>query len=117
MAHRLERLNSLIRQELSEMLRRDVKDPRLSGMISITQVDIAADLKYARVFVSTLGGEEEKDKVLKSLSSASSFMRGELSRNLRLRYTPELDFQWDSSIEHGAHILELLDQVKQEYQD
>jgi len=115
-AHRLERLNSLIRHELSDLLLREVKDPRLSVMISITQVDIAADLKYAKVFVSALGGEDEKDKVLKSLDSASGFMRGELSRNLRLRYTPELDFQWDNSIEHGAHILELLDQVKQEYQ-
>ena len=116
MAHRLERLNSLIRQELSDLMRREVKDPRLSGMISITRVDIAADLQYAKVFVSSLGGEEEKDSILKSLASASGFMRGELSRNLRLRYTPELDFQWDNSIEHGARILELLDQVKQEFQ-
>jgi len=112
--HRLERLNSLIRHELSDLLRREVKDPRLSGMISITSVDIASDLKYAKVYVSTLGGEKEKESVLKSLSSASGFMRGELSRNLRLRYTPELDFCWDASLEQGARILELLNQVKQE---
>ena len=113
MSHRLERLNSLLRQELSELLRREVKDPRLSaGMISITHVEVASDLKYAKVFVSSLGGIEEKESVLASLRSAGGFMRGELSKNLRLRYTPELDFRWDASIEHGAHILELLDKIK-----
>ncbi len=111
MSHRLERLNSLLRQELSDLLRLQVKDPRLSGMISITEVSIAPDLKYARVFVSSLGGVAEKEKVLRSLSSAAGFLRSELSKNLRMRYTPELDFHWDESIEHGARILELLDQV------
>jgi ribosome-binding factor A len=111
-SHRLERLNSLLRQELSDLLRREVKDPRLSGMISITEVDIAPDLKYAQVFVSSLVGQEEKDSILESLGRAAGFLRGELAKNLRLRYTPELDFRWDDSIEHGAHILELLDKVK-----
>jgi ribosome-binding factor A len=108
----LERLNSLLRQELSDLLRREVKDPSLSGMISITQVDIAQDLKYAQVFVSSLGGQEEKAAILDSLHRAAGFLRSELSKNLRLRYTPELDFRWDDSIEHGAHILELLDKIK-----
>jgi len=94
-------------------MRREVKNPRLStGMITITEVEIAADLKYAKVFVSSLGGLEEKDSILASLRSAGGFLRGELARNLRLRVVPELDFQWDDSIEHGAHILELLDKVK-----
>jgi ribosome-binding factor A len=113
MAHRLERLNSLLRQELSELLRLEVKNPKLStGLISITEVEIAPDLKYAKVFVSSLGGVEEKNSVLASLRSAGGFLRGELAKNLRMRVVPELDFQWDESIEHGAHILELLDKVK-----
>ena len=112
MSHRVERVNSLIRQELSELLRREIKDPRLSGMISITYVDTAPDLKYARVFVSSLGGLEEKDEVLKGLSRASGFLRSALTKKLDLRVAPELDFRWDESIEHGAHILELLDKVK-----
>jgi len=112
MSHRLERLNSLLRQELSDLLHREVKDPRLSGMISITEVNIAPDLKYAQVFVSSLGGLEDKDAVLSSLRSAAGFLRGKLAKNLRMRVVPELDFQWDESIEHGAHILELLDKVK-----
>jgi ribosome-binding factor A len=102
----------MLRQELSELLRRQVKDPRLASMISITEVSVASDLRYAKVFVSSLGGVVEKDRILHSLSGASGFIRSELSKNLRLRYTPELEFFWDDSIEHGAHILELLDQIK-----
>lgn len=102
----------MLRQELSELLRRQVKDPRLASMISITEVSVASDLRYARVFVSSLGGVAEKDKILRSLSGASGFIRSELSKKLRLRYTPELEFFWDDSIEHGAHILELLDHIK-----
>jgi ribosome-binding factor A len=113
-SHRLERLNSLLRQEISDLLRRHVKDPSLSGMISITSGDIAADLKYAQVFVSSICGQEEKAAILDSLHHASGFLRGELAKNLRLRYVPELDFRWDDSIEHGAHILELLDKIKAE---
>ena len=112
MSHRLERIDSLLRQELSDILHREVKDPRLSGMISITRVDIAPDLKYAQVFVSSICGQEEKTAILESLTRAAGFLRGELFKNLRLRYTPNLDFHWDDSIEHGAHILELLDKVK-----
>ena len=113
MSYRLERLNSLLRHELSDLLRLEVKNPRLSsGLISITEVEIAPDLKYAKVFVSSLGGLNEKDAVLSSLRSAAGFLRGELAKNLRMRVVPELDFQWDESIEHGAHILELLDKVK-----
>jgi ribosome-binding factor A len=64
------------------------------------------------VFASSLGGLKDKDAVLSSLRSAAGFLRGELAKNLRMRVVPELDFQWDESIEHGAHILELLDKVK-----
>ncbi len=114
MSHRVERVNSLIRQELAELLRCEIKDPRLSGLISITQVETAPDLKYAKVFVSSLGGVAEKDEILKGLNRARGFMHAELTKKLDLRTAPELDFRWDESIEHGAHILELLDKVKAE---
>ncbi|MDP3880066.1 MAG: 30S ribosome-binding factor RbfA [Dehalococcoidales bacterium] len=111
MPHRIERVNSLIRQELSQLLQRQVKDPRLGTFITVTEVITSADLKHARVFISRLGSEEEKRETLSVLASASGFLRKELAKNLKLRYTPELSFQWDESIERGDHLLQLLDAV------
>jgi len=109
MAHRIEQVNSLIRQEISELLQRQVKDPRLGNFITITEVSTSTDLKYAKVFVSHIGGEEEKQGTLSVLVSASGFFRRELAKRLKLRYIPELSFQWDDSIERGDHLLQLID--------
>ncbi len=111
MAHRIERVNSLIRQELSELLQHQVKDPRLGNFIAVTEVITSHDLKHAKVFVSSIGSEGERKKVLTALGSASGFFRRELSRRLKLRYTPELSFQWDDSIERGDHLLKLIDGI------
>ena len=105
-SNRIHRINDEIRRELADQLR-NLKDPRVSGMVSITRVDTTNDLRYARVYVSALNKDREKD-VLKGLKSASGFLRRELGRALQLRYTPELQFIGDDSIRHGAHILELL---------
>jgi ribosome-binding factor A len=113
-AHRIERVNSLIRQEISELLQRQVKDPRLGNFIAVTEVVTTPDLKSAKVFVSRIGNEEEKREVLSALTSASGFFRRELARRLKLRYTPELNFQWDDSIERGDHLLQLIDKVASE---
>lgn len=114
MSYRIERVNSLIRQELSELLRREVKDPRLAGMISITAIETASDLKYAKVFVSSLGGVAEKEPIINALRHACGFLRSELTKRLDLRTAPELDFRWDESIEQGAHVLELLEKIKEQ---
>lgn len=114
MVHRIERVNHLIRQEISELLRREVKDPRLSGIVSITQVETSADLKYSKVFVSCLCNNEKKQEVLGTLVAASGFLHNELTKRLNLRHIPELDFRWDDSIERGAHILELIDKIAQD---
>ncbi len=111
MARRIERVNSLIRQEISDLIQHQAKDPRLSGLVSITEVDTSADLKYARIFVSGICTQEEREETLSVLVAASGFLRNELARRLRLRHIPELDFRWDDSIEKGAHILELIDRV------
>jgi ribosome-binding factor A len=111
MVHRIERVNHLIRQEISELLRREVKDPRLNGIVSITQVETSADLKYSKVFVSCLCSDEKKREVLSTLISASGFLHNELKKRLNLRHIPELDFRWDCSIERGAHILEIIDKI------
>lgn len=114
MAHRIERVNSLIRQEISELLRRQVKDPRLGNLISITSVSTSPDLRHAKVFVSRIGNEEEKQETLSVLAAASGFFRKELAQRLRLRRIPELSFQRDDSIERGEYLLQLIDEVSTE---
>ncbi|MFH1663149.1 MAG: 30S ribosome-binding factor RbfA [Chloroflexota bacterium] len=113
MVFRIERVNHLIRQEISDLLRLEVKDPRLSGLVSITEVETSADLKYAKVFFSCLCDNEEKKEILSTLVAASGFLHNELAKRLTLRHIPELDFRWDDSIEKGARILELINKVAQ----
>jgi ribosome-binding factor A len=111
MAHRTERLDSLFRHEISQLLQRQVKDPRLGNFITITEVSISSDLRHAKVFVSCMGSEEVKQDTLEGLTAASGFLRRQLAKRLRLRRIPELSFHWDDSIERGAHILQLIDEV------
>lgn len=113
--NRINRINDEIQKELSALFR-ELKDPRVSqGMVSITRVDTTADLRYAKVYVSALDKGQEKE-ILKGLKSASGFLRRELGHALQLRYTPELQFIGDDSIQHGAHILELLRQEEAQNQ-
>ena len=106
-SNRINRINEEIQKELSSLMR-GLKDPRVQGgMVTITHVDTTSDLRYARIFVSVLDKSQEKD-VVKGLKSAAGYLRRELGASLRLRYTPELQFIADDSIEYGAHILELL---------
>ena len=106
-SNRINRINEEIQKELSSLFR-ELKDPRVQGgMVTITHVDTTSDLRYARIFVSVLDKAQEKD-VVKGLKSAAGYLRRELGASLRLRYTPELQFIGDDSIEYGAHILELL---------
>ena len=109
---RMGRINEELQRALSELIR-TVKDPRVHGLLSITAVDTTADLKYAKVYVSSLDQSDMKE-VLKGLKSASGFLRRELGHALQLRYTPELQFIGDDSIQHGAHILEVLRQVERD---
>ena len=106
-SNRINRINEEIQKELSSLFR-GLKDPRVQGgMVTITHVDTTSDLRSARIFVSVLDKSQEKD-VVKGLKSAAGYLRRELGASLRLRYTPELQFIADDSIEYGAHILELL---------
>lgn len=111
---RQERVSELIREEISELIRREVKDPRLGGFISVTEVVVSPDLKHARVFISIMGSEEEKRQVEKGLAAASGFIRKVLGDRLALRYTPELIFQRDESIERGSRLLQLINEVAAE---
>ena len=111
MSHRIERINNLIRQEISELLQRQVKDPRLATFVAVTEVVTSADLRHAKIFVSYISSQEEKQETLTALTGASRFLRKELAKNLRLRRIPELSFHWDDSIERGDHLMRLIDQV------
>ncbi len=114
MTRRTERVSELLRGEISELLRRQVKDPRVSGLVTVTAVEVAADLGRARVFVSVLGSEEEQSETLRALDSAAPFLRRQLRQRLTMRRTPDLIFQRDDSLERGAHLLALLDELARE---
>ena len=111
MNNRIERTNDDVRYVLSQLLPR-VKDPRVQqgDLISITRAEVTGDLRYCKVFVSVLGDFNEKD-FKKGLKSAAPWLRRELGRALDLRYTPELIFELDRSIAHGAHINELIEKL------
>ena len=111
MGYHIERVNSLLRQTLSELLQREVKDPRLGGFITITAVDTSADMKHAKVYVSILDGDEDREEILGALTIAAGFFRREMARGLRLRRIPQLTFQWDDSIERGDRLLRMMDEV------
>ena len=105
-SNRIGRINEEIQRELSNLIR-TVKDPRVTGLISVTAVDTTTDLKFCKVYVSALD-KSDMNQVLKGLKSASGYLRRELGRSLNLRNTPELTFIRDDSIDQGAHILDML---------
>lgn len=104
--NRIGRINEEIQRELSSLIP-TVKDPRVTGMISVTAVDTTPDLKYAKIYISVLD-KSDCEQVLKGLKSAAGYLRRELGHTLNLRNTPELTFVRDDSIDQGAHILEML---------
>jgi ribosome-binding factor A len=113
---RIARVNELIRDEVTEMLTRHLRDPRLTGLVSITAVETSPDLRHAKVYVSVYGDEDQQKAVMAALRSAAGFIRRELGERLRLRYIPEIQFKLDESIARGARILELLRQVQAQTQ-
>ena len=105
------RINGEVQKELSTLISREIKDPRINPMTSVVAVEVSPDLKSAKVYISVLGDKESKESTLKGLKSAASFMRGQLARTLNLRNTPELTFVIDNSIEYGVHMSKLIDEV------
>jgi len=108
---RLERVNQLIKEEISAVFQRQIKDPRL-GFVTVTEVDTTADLKLARVYVSVLGPEDQWAKSFKALESARGVVWNWLRKHLDLRVTPQIIFRPDRSMEHAAHIQSLLAGLK-----
>jgi ribosome-binding factor A len=101
------RVAEMIKRDLSEILQREMRDPRLA-LVSVTNVEVSRDFTFAKVFVSVLGDAQEKAEAVKALQGASGFLRGQLGRMLELRTVPQLAFRYDTGIERGARMFELL---------
>lgn len=108
---RIEKLQELIKQEMSKMLLRELKDPRI-GFVTVTDVEMTGDLREAKIYVSVMGGSEQVKSSLEGLNSALGFIRREIGQRVRLRFTPEISFALDTSLDYGDHIQKLLLQVE-----
>ena len=117
-SRRVERVASLIRREISELLIGGIKDERVNqGMVSVTTVEVAGDLQHCKIFVSVFGSDADKEQAMAGLHSASPFVKGELSRRLKMRRTPEVVFVLDRGIEKGTTVLGLLNRLEDERQE
>lgn len=113
-SRRISRVAELIKREVSQMLLNGIKDDRVgAGMVSVTDVDLSGDLQHAKIYVSIYGSDEAKQETMAGLKSATGYVRSELGHRIRLRRTPEVIFQEDSSIERGTRVLSLLNQLNQ----
>ncbi|HEY8489554.1 MAG TPA: 30S ribosome-binding factor RbfA [Dehalococcoidia bacterium] len=117
MSRRIERVNDLLQEQLSELIQREMKDPRLAGLISVTRVETAQDLRNARVYVSVLGSDEEKEAALRALKSAEPFLRRGLRERVTMHHIPALHFRRDESMAEAARVLALMRQVQEERQE
>ena len=111
MTKRQKQVNHAIRREISELLARHINDPRISGIFSVTEVDISPDLTQAKVFISVMGSDQEKGELFDGLAAASGFLRRELGNRLKMRYIPKLIFEMDDSIERADRLFQLIDQT------
>lgn len=108
------RINEEVRKEVSDIIRNNIKDPRLTAMVSVTSVSVTKDLRYAKIFVSVFSNnEEEKNNYFLALKNSAGFVRKELGHRINLRYTPEVLFELDNSIDKGMHIDSLLQKIKE----
>ncbi|MBM4763923.1 30S ribosome-binding factor RbfA [Bacillus sp. B15-48] len=113
MAHRVNRVGEQMKKELGDIIGRKIKDPRI-GFVTVTDVEVTGDLQQAKVFISVLGDETQKENTLKALAKAKGFIRTEIGQRIRLRKTPEITFEFDPSLEYGNRIDTLLHEVQSE---
>mgnify|MGYP001611678959 CR=1 FL=1 len=114
MTRRTDRVNYVLRQEISQLLSRELNDPRLSGLVSIIHVDTSADLHYAEVFISVMGSQEDKASTLRALTSAAGFLHRELKERLSFKFIPELRFHLDESMEEADRLTRLMHSLNQD---
>jgi ribosome-binding factor A len=114
MSRRTERVNDLLREEISNLVRNELHDPRLAGLVTITEADVSPDMRRAEVFVSVLGSDEERASTMEVLEHARPFIKRELSRRLQLRFTPDVHFVSDKSIERAQEMTDLMRKTAEE---
>ncbi|AUC61883.1 ribosome-binding factor A [Cyanobacterium sp. HL-69] len=111
-SRRIEKVSSLIKREVSQMLINEIKDDRVgAGMVSITHVEVSGDLQHAKVFVSIYGTAEAKKETMEGLKACTSFVRRSLGQKINLRHTPEIRFMEDSSLEKGDQLIQLINRI------
>jgi ribosome-binding factor A len=111
---RIERLNSLLKEVISEVVMRDVRNPRVAALITITRVDISSDLHHAKVYVSVIGDEKQKEETIAALQSGAGFIAATSSKKVVMRYFPALVFKLDNSVDQHMRIEDVLSQIHQE---
>lgn len=116
MSLRSNRVGEQMKKELGEIIGRKIKDPRI-GFVTVTDVQVTGDLQQAKVFISVLGDNQQRENTLKGLAKAKGFIRSEIGQRIRLRKTPEITFEFDESIDYGNRIENLLYQIKEETKD
>lgn len=111
------RINMEVQRELSQIIRSEIKDPRIHPLTSVVAVEVTPDLKYCKAYISVLGDEEAGKATIEGLRSAASFVRRELAHRVNLRNTPEIKFILDQSIEYGVNMSKLIDEVTKDLHD
>ncbi|WP_209122344.1 30S ribosome-binding factor RbfA [Alkalihalobacillus sp. BA299] len=113
---RANRVGEQMKKELSDIIMREIKDPRVR-FVTVTGVDVTGDLQQAKVYITVLGDEKEKEDTIQGLSKATGFIRTEIGKRIRLRKTPEIEFEFDQSIEYGNRIETLLTEINKQKND
>jgi ribosome-binding factor A len=113
MVSRADKVRKALIREVSDLLQKNIKDPRISGLVSVTDIDLSNDCRYAKVFVSVYGSEEERQKTMQALESSTGYIRSEIGKRISMRFTPEIKFKIDDSLERGARVTDLLNKISQ----
>jgi ribosome-binding factor A len=111
--NRIRRVAEQIKKDVSQIIGSQLKDPRVAGITSVTEVQLSKDLRYASIYVSIFGNETEREEMLQTLIRATGYIRSEIGRRIKLRYTPEINFYLDNSMEYGAHIDSVIKSLKE----
>lgn len=113
---RIARVEELLKRELSAILQRGLKDPRI-GFVTVSRAKVSADLRHAKVFISVMGEDEARKKTMEGLASASGYIQRELGNRVKMKFLPRLEFVLDDSVDYGFHIMEILEKIEAEEKD